>query len=89
MTIDNMGNEFDQALLKILREGRRIMDKNGEVQQVEASAADLQVIRQRLKDCGVTSVPTQGSPIANIVEQMSKTGFKLHDLDDSDDSATA
>ena len=24
MTIDNMGNEFDQALLKILREGRRI-----------------------------------------------------------------
>ena len=61
MTIDNMGNEFDQALLKILREGRRIMDKNGEVQQVEASAADPghSPAAQRLR-CHVS--PNSGNP---------------------------
>lgn len=89
-TLETMGNEFDRTLLGVLKNGRQVMDKDGEVQTLEPSAADLNVIRQRLKDCGITSMATSGSPIGNIVEEMRKRNLKLTELDIvSDDAATA
>jgi hypothetical protein len=88
-TADTLGDEFDQRLLKVLRDGREVITREGEVVQAEASAADLNVIRQRLKDCGITSVPVNSSPIGNIVAEMAKRNMKLPDLDDTDDLAVA
>lgn len=85
--MEKMGDEFDALLLQILREGREIVDRDGERQIVQPLAADLNVIRQRLKDCGVTSVPVEDSPIANIVAEMAKRNLPA--LDNSDDAATA
>ena len=88
-TTDTLGDEFDKRLLDVLRKGRQVINRDGEVQQVEASAADLNVIRQRLKDCGVTAVPVNSSPIGNIVAEMAKRNLRLSELDDTDDLATA
>lgn len=89
-TLETMADEFDKQLLNVLKKGRQIMDKEGNVQQVEPTAADLNVIRQRLKDCGITSMATQGSPIGNIVEEMRKRKLQMPQLDtESDDAATA
>ena len=94
-TLETMADEFDKQLLNVLKKGRQIMDKEGNVQQVEPTAADLNVIRQRLKDCGITSMATQGSPIGNIVDNSDLTimelpepqrlfqcGFLVHDDED-------
>ena len=86
-TADTLGDEFDQRLLKVLRDGREVITREGEVVQAEASAADLNVIRQRLKDCGITAVPVNASPIGNIVAEMAKRNMTLPDLDDTDDLA--
>lgn len=88
-TLETMGNAFDEALLGVLQNGRQVMDKDGNVETIEPSAADLNVIRQRLKDCGVTAMATSGSPIGNIVEEMRQRKLKLTALDDSEDAATA
>ena len=88
-TLETMGNEFDSHLLGVLKKGRQVMDKDGNIQTIEASAADLNVIRQRLKDCGITSMATSGSPIGNIVEEMRKRNLKMPEVDNSEDAATA
>jgi hypothetical protein len=87
--LDNIADLYDQQLLKILKEGREIVTKDGEMVRVEPTAADLNVIRQRLKDCGITSVATANSPVANIVEEWRKRGASLPELTDIDDAATA
>lgn len=89
-TLEQMGDQFDKALLGVLKNGRQVMDKEGEIQTIEPSAADMNVIRQRLKDCGITSMATSGSPIGNIVEEMRKRNLQMPELDIvSDDVATA
>lgn len=88
-TADTLGDEFDKRLLNVLRNGRQVITREGSVEQVEASAADLNVIRQRLKDCGITAVPVSNSPIGNIVDEIAKRNMRLSELDDSDDIATA
>jgi len=89
-TLDSMSDEFDNALLHILKDGRQVVNKEGEVVKVEASAADLNVIRQRLKDCGVTAMPANNNPIGNIMAEMAKRESVMPELDvDSDDAATA
>ena len=88
-TTDTLGDEFDKRLLHVLREGRQVITREGEQVQAEATAADLNVIRQRLKDCGVTAVPVNASPIGNIVAEMAKRNLQLSELDDTDDLATA
>ena len=86
---DTLGDEFDQRLLKVLRDGREVITREGEVVQAEASAADINVIRQRLKDCGITAVPVNASPIGNIVAEMAKRNMTLPDLDTTADFAVA
>jgi len=86
MSLEQMGDRFDEMLLSMLQEGRETMDRDGNVVKVQPTSADLNVIRQRLKDCGITSVPTEESPIANIVAEMAKR--RLPELNDEPDLAT-
>lgn len=87
--LEKMSDEFDKALLGILQEGRTITNRDGDPVQVEATAADLNVIRQRLKDCGITVANTGTNPIGNIVKEMQARGMKMPDLGTEDDAATA
>ena len=88
--LEQIAKIYDQTLLSMLQEGREIVDqKTGEIRQVQVTAADLNVIRQRLKDCGVTDVNASSSPIGSIIEEMKLRNLKLPDVDTGDDAATA
>ena len=88
--LEQIAKIYDQTLLAMLQEGREIVDqKTGEIRQVQVTAADLNVIRQRLKDCGVTDVNASSSPIGSIIEEMKLRNLKLPDVDTGDDAATA
>jgi hypothetical protein len=88
--LEKVSSMYDKVLLSILQEGREIVDmKSGEIKQVQATAADLNVIRQRLKDCGITASPTASNPIGNILTEMRNRNLKLGEIDESDDAATA
>ena len=84
-----MSQAFDNILLDILLNGREIVTKDGELMKIQATAADLNVVRQRLKDCGVSAEVTDSNPIGNIVEEMRLRGLRMPARDmDSDDAAT-
>ncbi len=83
-----MSEIYDAHLLQVLEEGREVVNKDGDIERIKPTAADLNVIRQRLKDCGITSAPTATNPIGNIVAEMTRRGMQMPDLDDSDDVAT-
>lgn len=88
--LEKVSSKYDKVLLNILEEGREIVDtRTGEIKQVQATAADLNVIRQRLKDCGITASPTASNPIGNILSEMRNRNLKLGDIDESEDAATA
>ena len=85
-----MSDAFDAILLDILKNGRVIVNREGNVERVQATAADLNVVRQRLKDCGITAELTDSNPIGNIVEEMQRRGLKLPELDmEGSDAASA
>ena len=88
-SLDAMADAFDQVLLKVLQDGREILTKDGELARVEPTAADLNVIRQRLKDCGITAVGTANNPIGNLVKEMQIRGMTLPPVSDEEDAATA
>lgn len=87
--LERMSDLYDEYLFGLLKQGRQTQTDSGEMIQAELSASDLNVIRQRLKDCGVTALPTSSNPIGHIVEEMKKRGQSLPPIDDSDDAATA
>lgn len=87
--LEGMANLYDDYLLELLKSGRTAFNDNGDLVQVPLSASDLNVIRQRLKDCGITAVPTSSNPIGHIVQELAKRGQKLPALDDTEDAATA
>lgn len=72
-----MADQFDRALLKVLRNGRKVIGPDGEERTIDATAADLNVIRQRLKDCGMTVAVEESSPIKNIVEEMRRKNLRI------------
>lgn len=77
-----MAEAFDRYLLAIIKEGRKtVVDDDGNESTVPLMAADLNVIRQRLKDCGITSSATPASPIANIVAEMRRRSMSIEDMD--------
>tara|TARA_B100001094_G_scaffold301487_2_gene327825 strand:+ start:449 stop:733 length:285 start_codon:yes stop_codon:yes gene_type:complete len=88
-----LSEHFDKALLDVLVSGRKIMDKDGDEQVVDATAADLNVIRQRLKDCGITAQATDNNPLGSIIEEMKSRGMAfgadLPEMNQGDDAATA
>ena len=87
--LDDMSDAFDKALLDVLKNGREIMNKDGDTVRIQATAADFNVIRQRLKDCGITAVPTTANPIGNIVAEMQARGMQMPEISTDDDAATA
>lgn len=87
--LESMADAFDRVLLQVLEKGREVLTKDGELIRVEPSAADLNVIRQRLKDCGITSVGTANNPIGNLVKEMQIRGMTLPPVGDEEDAATA
>lgn len=88
--LEQIAKIYDQVLLTMLKEGREIVDqKTGEIRQVQVTAADLNVIRQRLKDCGVTDVNVSASPIGSIIQEMKARNLKMPDVDLGDDIATS
>jgi hypothetical protein len=76
-TMRDMADQFDRALLKVLKDGRTIIGPDGEERTIDATAADLNVIRQRLKDCGMTVTAEEASPIKNIVEEMRRRQLRI------------
>lgn len=77
----SMADAFDGHLLNVLKKGRVVLLPDGSKEQVEATAADLNVIRQRLKDCGVTAMVDDASPIRNIVEEMKRRNLRVGSSD--------
>ena len=71
---DQLSEKLDQHLLDLLDSGN-------------ATSADLAVIRNRLKDCGLSSAPLPGTPIAEMHERAQATAGLLlvTDIDDEDD----
>ena len=91
--LQQLSDQFDKALLEVLANGRKIMDKEGNEQVVDATAADLNVIRQRLKDCGITTQATDQNPLGSIIQEMKLKGLSFNDglpeIGTGEDAATA
>ena len=87
-----LGELYDGVLLDLVRNGRKIITEDGQEVSVPLSAADLNVIRGRLKDCGITAIQTEDNPIGNIAAEFKQRGLKLHtelpDINKDDDVAT-
>ena len=76
-TLKSLADKLDQRLLTVLKDGRTIIGQDGEERNIDATSADLNVIRQRLKDCGITSMAEEGSPIRDIVEEMKRRNLRI------------
>jgi hypothetical protein len=75
----NVEAAFDARMSDLLQNGREVVTKDGGVERVEATAADLNVIRQRLKDCGMIDQPADANPIGSIIDEMKERGMKFDD----------
>lgn len=87
-----ISNALDRQLLEILDNGRETMTRDGDVVTLPPTAADLAVVRQRLKDCGITAAPTENNIIGKILDAYRDRGEdipnnKLPDIDAGEDSA--
>lgn len=91
--LKQLSQHFDQALLDTLVNGRKTMTREGEEIVVDATAADLNVIRQRLKDCGITTQATDNNPLGSIIQEMKSRGMSfgsdLPEIGPGEDAATA
>ena len=73
---DQLSNELDQTLLEVVKFGRVVLDREGKVHKIPPTAADLNVVRQRLKDLNLSYVPGADSP----AEQMRRVMADRHRL---------
>ena len=95
--LEEMADALDRAMLSMLKTGKKtIMGHDGSPTEVDLTAADYNVIRQRLKDCGITTPRAKGNPIDELARRMGGEGDTLKfpgadlpDLDDAPDAATA
>ena len=74
--IERLSDELDKSLLDVLVNGREIMTQDGPV-RMQASAADLNVVRQRLKDAGIAAIATEENPIGSLIREMQLRGVKI------------
>lgn len=93
MSIHNeMAEELDSALLKVLREGQVVITDAGPV-TVTPTAAMLNQVRQRLKDLGVTAIPAEGTPTGNLIKEARRglryQGKEFPALSEEPDAAAA
>lgn len=61
-----LATEFEN----MLKEGVKVVDKDGNVLSVPAPAATLNVIRQFLKDNGIEANAAPGTPLGNIASNL-------------------
>jgi hypothetical protein len=86
---------FDNLLLKIVTEGQTVVDDEGNVQKVDPTAAMMNVIRQRLKDAGISGASPQsktkglGGVRQKLIDQGKLKLSGLPPVSDEDDRATA
>lgn len=98
-TREKISDELDKVLLKVLKEGVPLRDrdgalilKRGKVVKGPPSAAFLNAARQRLRDLGITKVAAQGDSVSSLVKEMGLRGEKfrrLPPLSTGNDAATA
>lgn len=89
--------DFDAQCAKVLREGQEVLTAQGEVIKMQPSPAMMNVIRQRIKDLGITAIPRDGTPAGDLIQSAVRAGIKfdgkpvaMPDIDlDTDDAATA
>ena len=84
---------FDKQLLELLKNGRRVTDEKGNVHKEPLGPRDLQVIRQSLKDLGISAIAAADNPIGSLVDEMKAHGLKIHkgipELPDDDEEDLA
>jgi len=98
---DQMSEYLDATLIRILKEGRPIIgpdgqpisDRKGGYKTMPASASDLNIARQRLRDLGVDKTKHDIVDPKEIAEQLRSQdaridNFNLPELPDGDDPAT-
>lgn len=85
-TQTRMADLLDKAMLEVLKEGGEpILDREGKVQldgkgkviRRRVSAATMNAIRSRLRDCGVNSLPVKGSATGRLAQEAAKQGMKF------------
>jgi len=75
-------SEMAAKMLDIVRNGKVVVDKEtGEAKEVSMTAAEMNVIRQFLKDNGIDSVPRKDNPLGKLASE-------LPDFEDMPHSAT-
>ncbi len=67
-TLAALFDNFADELAKLLKDGKVVVDKDGEVQKVTPDAATFNVIRQFLKDTGTTVAPNSSPKVNSIVD---------------------
>jgi hypothetical protein len=91
-TQKEMAEELDTILVSILKDGQVVTVKGDDGVEtpvkISPTAAMLNVVRQRLKDLGIQSVPVAGSPAGNLLEAARLRFPGLPELSDAEDEAT-
>jgi hypothetical protein len=63
-------DNFADELAKLLKDGKTIVDKEGEVHKITPDAATFNVIRQFLKDTGTNVAPGTSEKVNSIVDNL-------------------
>lgn len=92
-TQEQLSKELDKKLLARITKGYKVVDKaTGKLKTIAATAADLNVARQRLKDLGLTQLVNAGDSAATLAKEIGfERDHKILDmppLSDKDDPAT-
>jgi hypothetical protein len=72
-------DNFADQLAKLLKDGKTIVDKDGEVHQITPDAATFNVVRQFLKDTGTNIAPNSSKKVNEIAEMLPFTGSEQDD----------
>ncbi|MBY5849800.1 hypothetical protein HFN51_04410 [Rhizobium leguminosarum] len=74
---DSMAALFDNfadELAKLIKEGKTVVDKDGEVHKITPDAATFNVVRQFLKDTGTTIAPNTNKKVNAIADMLPFSG---------------
>ena len=98
---DQMSQYLDATLVNVLMNGRPALgpdgqvqlDSEGNVKTIPASASDMNIARQRLRDLGIEKVPQSNIDPKEIAEELRAQdaridNFNLPQMADGDDAAT-
>jgi len=67
-------DNFADELAKLLKQGKTIVDKEGEIHQITPDAATFNVIRQFLKDTGTTIAPNTSEKVNTLADMLPFSG---------------